>query len=129
MFDLLGNVKTFCLAVETEIFLEENLDFVPLAIHPQELERYPQEKQEELRQILLSRAKFQIGFAEGRVNRLQQETQDLPQDAQAVLHNKIFVYANESTFTELLTTTPTEPDTSLDALLEFFSFDLIANSF
>ena len=108
-----------------EIFLEENLDFVPLVLHPQELEQYPHETKLDLRKNLLGRARFQIGFATGRINRLQTEIRDLPAQAIATLKDEVFVYANQNTLDELVATTPTSDATSLEELLNYFSFDRI----
>ncbi|NJN73259.1 MAG: hypothetical protein HC799_10875, partial [Limnothrix sp. RL_2_0] len=102
-----------------EIFLEENPDFVPLVLHPEELAQYSPTKHEELRRNLLSRAQFQIGFAQGRFNRLQVETRDLPVQSLPTLYNEVFAYANDDTMAELKATTPTDPDTSLNELLAF----------
>lgn len=112
-----------------EIFLEENLDFVPLVLHPQELEQYPHETRLDLRQHLLGRAQFQIGFATGRINRLDTEIRDLPAQALATLKHDVFAYANQSTIDKLVATTPTDDDTSLEELLDYFSFDRIAMAF
>ncbi|AFY38139.1 hypothetical protein Lepto7376_1811 [[Leptolyngbya] sp. PCC 7376] len=108
-----------------EIFLEENLDFVPLVLHPQEIEQYPHETKIALRDNLLGRARFQIGFATGRINRLAVETSSLPAQSLVTLQNEVFSYANQRTLEELKTTTPTSSDTSLEELLNYFRFDRI----
>ncbi|MGB2927220.1 MAG: hypothetical protein WBB82_18115 [Limnothrix sp.] len=112
-----------------EIFLEENPDFVPLVLHPEELAQYSSKKHEELRKNLLGRAQFQIGFAKGRFSRLSVETRDLPAQSQPSLQNEVFSYANERTMAELVATTPTDPSTSLDELLSYFQFDRIPATF
>ncbi|OKH12930.1 hypothetical protein NIES208_15570 [[Limnothrix rosea] IAM M-220] len=112
-----------------EIFLEENLDFVPLVLHPQELEQYPHATKIALRDNLLGRARFQIGFATGRINRLPFETRDLPLQSMVTLQSEVFTYANQQTLDELKTTTPTSPETSLEELLKYFSFDRIPVNF
>lgn len=112
-----------------EIFLEENLDFVPLVLHPEELEQYPRETKEALRKNLLGRARFQIGFARGRVNRLTIETRDLPKQSLPVIRTEVFAHANDATIQELLATTPVDPDTPLEDLLHFFQFDQIPVTF
>jgi hypothetical protein len=112
-----------------EIFLEENLDFVPLVLHPEELAQYPDSTKEALRKTLLSRAKFQIHFARGRFKRLPIETRDLPQQSLATVRNELFAYANDQTLQELIDSTPTAPDTSLGELLDFFCFEKIPMTF
>lgn len=112
-----------------EIFLEENPDFVPLVLHPEELAQYPATTAETLRQTLLSRARFQIGFAQGRCNRLQIETRDLPRQAHHTVRTEVFAYANAATLNELRATTPTAEETSLKELLTFFQFDQVSALF
>lgn len=112
-----------------ELFLEENLDFVPLVLHPQELEQYPPETKTTLRKKLLGRARFQIAFATGRINYLRTEIRDLPIPASTALTTEVFAYANQKTLTELAATTPTADDTSLEDLLTYFCFDRIPVAF
>lgn len=108
-----------------EIFLEENLDFVPLVLHPEELAQHPDSTKEALRKTLITRARFQINFAKGRFNRLQMETRDLPQQSLATVRNELFAHANEQTLQQLISSTPTDPNTSLEELLDFFCFEKI----
>ncbi len=106
-----------------EIFLEENPDFAPLVFHPEELDRHPPHFAEALRQKLLQHTRFQIRFAQNRLERLNFEIRDLPRQAHAVVRHEVFAHLHPDTITYLSDTTPTASDTPLETLLNFFNFD------
>ncbi len=103
----------------TLILLEENPDVIPL------VKEFLAKKQidEKLRQRLLKRAKFQIGFAKGRFARLNRELEGLPVEVVSVLKEKVFKYLNEQTIQQIEALTPTADDTSLEKLIEFFELE------
>lgn len=108
------------------ILLEENLDIVPLIKEFLNNEKNNSDKKElyeNLRQRLLKRAKFQISFAKGRYKRLNKELEGLPPEVISVLKQKVFKHLNEEVIQEIETSTPTNDDTSLEKLIEFFELD------
>ena len=109
------------------IFLEENPDIVPLLINKiankldiNSLDQEQQELWENVRQRLLRRARFQINFARGRKARLERELQGLPTEFISILRDKVFKYLNQETIQEIELLTPTEDDTKLEKLIDFF---------
>ncbi len=103
------------------LFLEENPDIIPIILNS-DLNSYPQDLRENIRERMLRRAKFQINFAKGRVARYPREVEGLPADAIPVLTEEVFKYLNQETIKELQSTTPTADDTTLEKLIEFFDF-------
>ncbi len=109
----------------TLILLEENPDIIPLV---KEFLGTGNETDKEviyenLRQRLLKRAKFQIGFAKGRYTRLNKELEGLPVEVIKVLKEKVFKHLNEQTIQQIEALTPTADNTSLSKLIEFFQLD------
>jgi|GEM_PF-537545 len=115
----------------TLIFLEENPDVIPLLWNDktQKVEASPGEDQnqqelyEGIRQRLLRRANFQINFAKGRVSRFDREVAGLPDAAIQILKTDVFKYLTPETLQEIETSTPTEQDTSLQELIDFFELE------
>ena len=108
------------------ILLEENPDIIPLVkefLGNEGNETDKKELYENLRQRLLKRAKFQIGFAKGRYTRLNKELEGLPVEVIRVLKEKVFKYLNEQTIQKIEAATPTAHNTSLEKLIEFFDLD------
>ena len=108
------------------LFLEENPDVITL-IKKLSLKNHHhdffEESSENLRQTLLKRAKFQVGFAKGRVARIDKELEGLPPEVILVLKKNVFQHLNEQTIQEIQSITPTDPDTSLEELIEFFDLE------
>jgi hypothetical protein len=75
---------------------------------------------ENTRQRLLKRCHFQLRFAKSRKARFVQEVGGLPAAAIAVLKPDIFKYLTAETIATLEAMTPTNKDTSLEELIEFF---------
>ncbi len=105
------------------LFLEENVDVIPLlldgTIHSLDSSNW---EYENIRQRLLNRCRFQVSFAKSRLARFEREVADFPPDAiSAVTHE--FQYLNPTTIQEVETITPTQEDTSLEVLLQFFKFE------
>lgn len=105
--------------------LEDNLDIIPLILNGdiQNLDSENPELYENLRQRLLRRARFQVNFAKSRVARYAREVQGLPAEAIPVLTNDVFKYLNQGTIREIELITPTDEDTSLNELIEFFALE------
>ena len=109
------------------LFLEDNPDTIALiktlVTGNYKYHNLLKESSENLRQTLLKRAKFQIDFAKGRVARIDKELAGLPIEVISVLKKNVFVYLNEQTIQEIESITPTDPDTSLKELIEFFDLE------
>ncbi len=109
------------------LFLEDNPDAIPLiqklSANNFNYHSLLKESSENLRQTLLKRAKFQIDFAKGRVARIDKELQGLPPEVISVLKSNVFVYLNEQTIEEIESITPTDINTSLEELINFFDLE------
>lgn len=107
------------------LFLEENPDVIGLlldgTIHSlgaDNLELY-----ENVQKRLLKRCRFQVNFARSRVARFEHEVVGFPEAAIATLTQEVFKYLNPVTLQEIEATTPTDENTSLSVLLQFFEFE------
>lgn len=112
------------------LFLEENPDIVPIILD-QTLETLNvdnPELYENIRQRLLKRARFQINFAKSRLMRFPQELTVFPVETIPILID-IFQYLNPETIQEIELTTPTEKDTSLEVLLDFFQLKQLVKEY
>ena len=107
------------------LFLEENLDIIPIIQNQSvgTLSTDDPELYENLRQRLLRRGKFQVNFAKSRLNRLSSELAFLPADAIPTVTQEVFKYLNLETIKEIEATTPTDSETPLEVLIQFFEFD------
>jgi hypothetical protein len=106
------------------LFLEENLDLIPLLLEGS-LDRLHTDDPalyENLRQRLLKRCRFQVSFAKSRLKRFRQEILGLPEEAIAALTD-IFGYLTPVTIETIETLTPTDEETSLKEMVEFFDFE------
>lgn len=107
------------------LFLEENLDVVPLlqsgAIN--HLETSNSSLAENIRQRLLKRCRFQVNLAKSRLARFEQEIEAFPKGAIDKLRREIFQYLTAATIQAIEATTPTSDRTSLKELIEFFDFE------
>ncbi|MEL6161481.1 MAG: hypothetical protein AAGJ95_06425 [Cyanobacteria bacterium J06554_11] len=99
------------------LLLEENLDIVAFLQAPASFDA---NFRENLRQRLLQRARFEISFARGRLNRLDRELQGLPRGAIDTLKAQVFTHLTSKTIKTLERRVPTEEKTSLDELLGYF---------
>ncbi|BAU13359.1 hypothetical protein LEP3755_38980 [Leptolyngbya sp. NIES-3755] len=107
------------------LFLEENLDVVPLLISGEikQLEATNPALAENIRQRLLKRCRFQVSLAKSRLARFEHEIEGFPKNAIEKLHQKVFKYLNIETIRELEKTTPISDRSSLDLLLKFYNFE------
>jgi hypothetical protein len=106
------------------LFLEENLDLIPL-LREGSLDRLHMDNPavyENLRQRLLKRCRFQVSFAKSRLKRFRQEILGLPEEAIAALTD-MFGYLTPATIETIEALTPTDEETSLQEMLEFFEFE------
>jgi hypothetical protein len=107
------------------LLLEENPDIIPIIQNQSvgTLSTDDPELYENLRQRLLRRGKFQVNFAKSRLNRLSRELAFLPADAIPTVTQEVFKYLNLETIREIEATTPTDSETPLEVLIQFFEFD------
>ena len=107
------------------LFLEENLDIIPIIQNQSVGTLFTDDPElyENLRQRLLRRGKFQVNFAKSRLNRLSRELAFLPADAIPTVTQEVFKYLNLETIREIEATTPTDSETPLEVLIQFFEFD------
>jgi hypothetical protein len=107
------------------LFLEENLDIIPIIQNQSVGTLFTDDPElyENLRQRLLRRGKFQVNFAKSRLNRLSSELAFLPADAIPTVTQEVFKYLNLETIREIEATTPTDSETPLEVLIQFFEFD------
>ena len=108
------------------IFLEENPDIVSVIVN----EKYKNQPElfENLRQLLLQRARFQVDFAKGRQARFMREVAGLPEDAISVLKNQVFKFLNQDTITKIELMTPTRDNTIVEELIDFFALKKLIQS-
>jgi hypothetical protein len=108
------------------LFLEENPDVIPIILHKITATSSVNnpELDENIRQRLLKRARFQVSFAKSRLMRYPQEIANLPKEAIPILTCEIFQYLNSQTIQEIELTTPTDEDTSLEELINFFKLEM-----
>jgi hypothetical protein len=109
------------------LFLEENPDIIPVILNQTTatLAVDNPELYENIRQRLLKRARFQVSFAKSRLIRYPQEIATLTKEAIAILTCEIFQHLNFQTIQEIELTTPTDEDTSLEDLINFFKLEMI----
>jgi hypothetical protein len=109
------------------LFLEENPDIIPI-LKTQTLTKLASEEpdlHENIRQRLLRRTGFQVSFAKSRFNRLSQELTGFPEAAIPKLTQDVFQYLTPQTIQEVIEKTPTDADTPLEQLIQFFGFESI----
>lgn len=110
------------------LFLEENLDVIPILI--QGIAPFVSNDfnlSENIRQRLLKRARFQVSFAKSRLIRHAQELASFPTAALPVL-TEVFPHVNQETIREIERMTPTAEATSLETLMEFFQLDRLISA-
>lgn len=100
------------------LLVEENLDIVAFLEEPSS---FDSAFRENLRQRLLRRARFELSFARGRLNRLDRELQGLPEEAIEALKAQVFTHLTPETIDILERSVPTDDKTSLDKLLDYFN--------
>ncbi|MBD2088949.1 hypothetical protein H6F67_03665 [Microcoleus sp. FACHB-1515] len=105
------------------IFLEENLDVVPLlmdgSIHQLKTNSALHEN---IRHRLLRRSRFQVHFAKSRLARFDREIQEFSSDAIPIL-KEIFKHLTPENIQIISTMTPTDEAVSLADLLQFFQLE------
>ncbi len=109
------------------LFLEENTDIIPI-VQTQEIEKLAVEKPdlyENLRQRLLRRTGFQVNFAKSRLNRLSRELVGFPEAAIPLLTRQVFQYLTPETVQDVIEKTPTDAETTLEQLIQFFGFEFL----
>ena len=106
------------------LFLEENLDVIPLLLDGS---IYRLESNDSLyqniQQRLLKRCRFQVNFAKSRVARLEAEVAGLPEDVRLTLTRDVFRYLTPKTIETIAAVTPTAETTPLASLLKFFELE------
>ncbi|MEO0648439.1 MAG: hypothetical protein AAFZ17_20180 [Cyanobacteria bacterium J06650_10] len=103
------------------LLLEENLDIISFLKNESGLDsRFDDAFRENVRQRLLKRARFEVDFARGRLNRLEQELAGLPSGAIAQLKQKVFKHLTPETIQTLEAIIPTANDTALSQLIDYF---------
>jgi hypothetical protein len=107
------------------LLLEENLDLIPLLEEGtiDRLATHDPALYENIRQRLLKRCRFQVSFAKSRLKRIQQEISGFPEEAIATLTDDVFQYLTPVTIERIEALTPTDEQTSLRKLLEFFQLE------
>ncbi len=105
------------------LFLEENLDIIPLLEESCNcLASDDPDLRENLRQRLLKRSRFQVNFAKSRLARFEYEMVGFPEKAVPTLMHEVFQYLTPATIKEVEAITPTDEEASLEDLLKFFKF-------
>lgn len=99
------------------LLLEENLDVLSFL---KDDSAFDSELRENLRQRLLKRSRFDVSFARGRVARLDMELEGLPAGAIIALKGQLFRHLTPATVETIAATTPTDSETSLTELLDYF---------
>lgn len=109
------------------LFLEENPDIIPILLNHKTLAFENPELYENIRQRLLRRARFQVNFAKSRLVRYTREIETLPAEATHILTREVFQHLTPKTIQEIDSTTPTEENTPLKLLVEFFQLERYIN--
>ena len=103
------------------LFLEENPNVISF-IQGHSVGDHP-DLEENIRQRLLKRARFQVNLAKSRLARYPQEVAGLPASTIPTLTGEVFRYLRPEIIHEIEVTTPTEDNTPLQTLIEFFQLD------
>ncbi|MBE9168865.1 hypothetical protein IQ238_15560 [Pleurocapsales cyanobacterium LEGE 06147] len=114
------------------VFLEENPDVARMLlahknIFSQNNLNLIQNKElildKNLRERLLRSARFMVNFAKERKKRFPEEIAGFTTNGRYILKHQIFKYLNSKTIEEIEKLTPTNKNTSLNTLLNFFKFN------
>jgi hypothetical protein len=107
------------------LFLEENLDLIPLLLDHQVNSIASDDPAlcENLRQRLLKRCRFQVNFARSRLKRFEHEISGFSEPGISQLAQDVFCYMTPEIVQEVEALTPIDETTSLQELLEFFEFE------
>ena len=105
------------------LLLEENTDIIPFLKNRSE---FDSTFRENVRERLLKRARFEVAFARGRLNRLDQELSGLPTGAIDQLKEQVFKHLTPQTIETIAAETPTSDSTSLAQLLNYFQLERCA---
>ena len=101
------------------IFLEDNLDLKKLILHGESTNL----DQINLKIRLLAMAKFMVNFARERYARFELEISSFAPLARRVLREKIFIYLNSESIAKIEAIVPTDDNTNLSTLIDFFSLN------
>ncbi len=107
------------------LFLEENPDVIPFILNQGVESDNP--VYENIRQRLLRRARFQVDFAKSRHKRFPREIASFPAEAILILTNEVFKFLNVENIRKIELTTPTDENTSLNTLIDFFRLKNLIN--
>ena len=114
------------------IFLEENPDVIELILSKK---NNPVNNSWEIavlskpeigsnwRERLLKATRSMVNFAQGRKANFEQEIASLNEEARAILRDRVFKHLTNQTIQEIKSIVPTNENTSLTELLDFFDFN------
>jgi hypothetical protein len=113
------------------VFLEENPDIVQMLLaqknnHSPSKFNLIQEQlilNDDFCKRLLKSTRFMVNFAKQRKERLPEEIASFSVDSRSILQHQVFKYLNSKTIQEIENLTPTNKNTSLNTLLNFFNFN------
>ncbi len=114
------------------LFLEENPGIAELFL-AQNKDKYNQssilaqlknsELYPDLKEILLKATRSMVKFAQGRKANFEQEIAGFDEEVKDILRDRVFIYLTDENIYKIESLVPTEDNTKLTELLEFFNFD------
>ena len=114
------------------IFLEENPDLVEFILvqKNRKLSKtlsintlVEAEKISNLRERLLKSTRFMVNFAQGRKANFEQEIASFNEEIRDILRDRVFKYLTDENIQKIESIVPTDENTTLTELLDFFNFD------
>ena len=109
------------------LFLEENPDFaesiIVLKNNKFKTTMIDAEKFPNLRARLLESTRSMVNFAQGRKANFEQEIASFNEETRAILCDRVFKYLTDENIQKIASIVPTDEDTTLTELLDFFDFD------
>lgn len=105
------------------IFLEDNLDLKKLVLNGQ----IANLDQMIVKIRLLTMAKFIVSFAKQRYARFELEISGFTPIARQILREKVFTYLNPESIAKIEKIVPTDDNTSLETLVDFFNLNKKSN--
>lgn len=106
------------------VFLEDNLDLKSLIFQG---EFPPKPLQDSVRTRLLTMARFMVSLAEERQGRFELEIASFSEPIRQILRQKLFIHLNLATISQIKQTIPTNQDTTLSELINFFHWKPTGN--
>ena len=107
------------------VFLEDNLDLKDVIINGKD----PAPSIEvRLRNRLLNMSRFMVGLAQERYARFELEIACFSTEARQILRSQVFIYFNSENIETVKAMIPTDEDTSLEKLLNFFRLNINKNN-